>query len=171
MRTRSVVLATTLTVGLVAGVGSSALAIAFVPGDTSGVTEGVQAIATPTQDPAEGSTSWFIAGSPVTVAAPETIVIDGGPTAKPAPSTEAKSTEDKATEDKAKSDAEDEAKNDAEDKAKKAAEEQAKKDAAKKAAAEEAKKDKAKKDKKVAEDKAKDHENESEDVDEDESDK
>ena len=55
--------ATTLTVGLVAGVGSSALAIAFVPGDASGVTQSVQAIAAPAQDPAEGSVSSMSPGA------------------------------------------------------------------------------------------------------------
>jgi hypothetical protein len=189
MRTRSVVLATTLTVGLVAGVGSSALAIAFVPGDSSGVTEGVQAIASPTQDPAEGSVSWFIESTPVTLTVAEPVVIDGGPVAKPAPSTEAPSTEATPTEatpteatpteanaqkdaaEHAKKAAEDQAKKDkaAEEQAKKAAEDQAKKDKAKKDA-----EDKAKKDKKAAEEQAKkdkakkDKENQSEDDEDDE---
>ena len=106
MRTRSVVIATTLTVGLVAGVGSSALAIAFVPGDSSGVTTGVQAIASPTQDPAEGSIAWFIDGTPVKVTVPGPFAVDDGgdepdtevapvaevdPAAEPAPSPSASS--------------------------------------------------------------------------------
>ena len=164
MLTRSVVLATTLTVGLVAGVGSSALAIAFVPGDSSGPTQLVQAIASSTQDPADGSHSSFLDGAPVTVALPKPIVVDnegepaaktesGGavdpatgpsPTASPSsgPSAEDTATEDKkdqkAAEDKAKKDekaAEKQAKRD-----QKAAEEQAKKD--QKAAEEQAKQEK-----------------------------
>jgi hypothetical protein len=134
MLTRSVVLATTLTVGLVAGVGSSALAVAFVPGDSSGVTELVQAIAAPAQDPAEGSNASFIDGTPVKVHLPRLIVIhdqgdepaaDADPATDPAPEptghegrptsgnsgddnsgndNSGQSAEDKAKEDKAKED-------------------------------------------------------------------
>jgi hypothetical protein len=78
MLTRSVVLATTLTVGLVAGVGSSAIAVAVLPGDASGATQLVEAIASPTQDPAEGSHAWFIESTPVTLTIAKPLVIDGG---------------------------------------------------------------------------------------------
>ncbi len=168
MRTRSAILATTLTVGLVAGVGTSALAVAFVPGDQSGSEQHVGAIASTSQDPAEGASSTFSNGEPAVLKVP-TVVVDGrsgdrSATASPEVATEPPTTsqdsgkaEDKAAKEQAKKDkkaADEQAKKD-----KKAADEQAKKD--KKAADEQAKKDKkaadeqAKKDKKAADEQAK----------------
>jgi hypothetical protein len=76
MLTRSVIVATTLTVGLVAGVGSSALAVAFVPGNESGSKQSVQAIADAGQDPAEGASSSFVNGIPAIVTLPP-VALDG----------------------------------------------------------------------------------------------
>jgi hypothetical protein len=78
MLTRSVVLAATLTVGLVAAVGSSAIAVAVIPGDATGATQQVEAIASATQDPAEGSNAWFIESTPVTLTIAKPVVIDDG---------------------------------------------------------------------------------------------
>jgi uncharacterized membrane protein YgcG len=76
MLTRSAILATTLAIGLVTVVGSSALAVAFVPGNESGSTQDVPAIAIADQDPAEGTSSAFLAGVPAIVAITAPIVLD-----------------------------------------------------------------------------------------------
>ena len=76
MLTRSAILATTLAVGLVGVVGSSALAVAFVPGNQSGSTQDVPAIAVADQDPAEGTSSAFLAGVPAIVPITAPIALD-----------------------------------------------------------------------------------------------
>jgi hypothetical protein len=148
MLTRGVVLATVLTVGLVAGVGSSALAVAFIPGNASGESQNAQAIAASSQDPAEGSSASLVAGAPVIVTVAEPIAVDGWddsssgsdadspeivPATEPAPaapgsegsdsnsgsSNSGQSVEDKAKDDKAKKDKEKKEKEEKEKKDKK----------------------------------------------------
>jgi hypothetical protein len=89
MLTRSVAVATTLAVGLVAGVGSSALAVAFVPADDAGSAQSVLAIADTGQDPSDGASFAFLSGTPTVVTLPP-VSLDGA-SQKDAPDADASS--------------------------------------------------------------------------------
>jgi hypothetical protein len=82
MRSVAMVLLTAVTVGVVAAIGTAAVAVAMIPGESAGEVQPVSAIAAPTQDASVGAALTAVEGTPAEASAPQVITLDSAPAAK-----------------------------------------------------------------------------------------